>query len=380
MEATFQTISLAQTAEHRNRQGISQNVLLCSLETQSPPPYESHLDNDVPRPRYPDSRLAQLPETIILRISAMLGVVPQHCLKYTNRYFMNLIKTGDTRALRCLKWRVLSLLEVDLLARGQPLPDRLSCVFCKCTHPKEDFGVPGKNAGYGFEHIRILERCNPTMRYCWRHIPKRLHYISNDETSGLSSSESTLASIERWVSVWRRACVHCGTRLGHENKGKSVCLVCPTKCPICGSAELVEFERHGPRRPLESYTKIRFVRRWCTGFALELRDLNGISNPTMAMSAQMRTWSDKWPILERLDHLRLSRFLLKESERRFPLYSVVEFEKLQPGTPCTRIKPGGFFHPCKLVGSITHNTRTIQKSTSDIKRSHTNKAVERPTS
>ena len=367
MKAIIQTIFRTQTKKsggHKNWQESSENLLLSSLEAQSPSPSESHLDHDAPPPRYPDSLLAQLPETIILRISTMLDVVSQHCLKYTDRYFRNLITSRDTRLLRCVKWRVLAFLELDLLARDLPLPGRLACRFCKCAHPREDFGVRGKNAGYGIEHLYQIERCYPSKRYCWRHIPKRLNYICNDESSNPSSSKTTTLSKERWVDVKRRSCGHCGTRLSSNSKGKSACPVCPKTCPICPSGMLTEYERHGPRRPLESYTKIRFIRRRCTGFALEIRDLNGISIPSMPLSAQTMTWcvtwSASWPILDCLEDLRIGRFLVRKSERRFPLYGLVERRKSQPGDPCIRLNPGGFFHASTITNSIVRNTRPIQ--------------------
>ena len=386
MKAIFKSMFCTQTKKsggQKNRQESSENLLLSSLEAQSPSPSESHLDNDVPPPRYPESLLAQLPEPVILRISAMLGVVSQRCLKYTDRYFRNLIVSRDTRLLRCVKWRVLTFLEMDLIARDRPLPDRLACRFCKCAHPREDFGVRGKNAGYGIEHLYLIERCYPSKRYCWRHIPKRLNYICNDEISNSSSSKTTMLSKERWVDVKRRSCGHCGTRLSPNSKGKSACSVCPKKCSICPSGGwLTEYERHGPQRPLESYTKIRFVRRRCTGFALEIRDLNGICIPNMPLSAMTwsATWSATWPILDCLEDLRIGRFLVRKSERRFPLYGLVDKRELQPDVPYVRIIPGGFFHACTTTESVAHNPRPIQKSISDIKPSHTNKAVERPTS
>lgn len=356
MAATFSRAQTRKSAGHKDRQE-SQNSLLCPPGTQRLPTYETHLDDDAPPPPYPDNRLAQLPETIIVRISAMLDVVSQHCLKYTDTYFKNLVKARDTRHLRCVKWRVLTFLELDLVNMDRPLPNYLACRFCKCVHAQEDFGVRGKNAGYGIEHLNLIERCEPMARYCWRHIPKRINYISNDDISDSNSSKPTILSRERWVEVRRRSCGHCGTRLSPNSEGKSACPVCPEKCPICPSGLLSDYERYGPRRPLESYTKIRFVRRRCTGFKLEIRDLNGISIPNMALSAQTTTWSDTWPILDFLDNLCISRFMVRKSARRFPLYGLVERRKSEPGDLCFRTIPGGFFHPCTATDLFVYKSK-----------------------
>lgn len=104
---------------------------------------------------------------------------------------------NKTQVSQCVRWAVLCWLECDLLARGAPSPDRLACRFCKRSHPLQDFGIPGKNVGYGVERLYLLQGWAPQGRFCWRHIPKRLNYTTTQ-----------VATEEKWVVVRHLTCLH----------------------------------------------------------------------------------------------------------------------------------------------------------------------------
>ena len=237
--------------------------------------------------------------------------------------------------MRCVRWRFQCLLEEDLirgmLARGTLLtmPDRLACSFCKRLHPLEDFGARGKSVGYGIEALRLAQRSNPEARYCWRHIPKRLNYNLDNGSRQLEKWTDQTPLEEKWVEIYEATCLHCGTRLIRDENVEYACSVCREECSICHFAFMKSYKRQGPPRPFESYTKIRFIRRRCTGYALEIRDLNGIQrNPLPPESSY---WFERTPMFESAEHSLISGCLVPWKYRRFPLHSPVKCRKPQPG-------------------------------------------------
>ena len=293
----------------------------------------AHADDDAPPP-YPEG-LQRLPDDVVLYMSNFLDEVSLVCLTFVSTRFRRLVRAVESRAVRCVRWRVQCLLEQDLirsmLARDTLLtmPDRLACNFCKCLHPLKDFGVRGKNGGYGIETLRLVPRVHPEARYCWRHIRKRLNYSSDNGSLHLEKSTIETPSEERWVEIYEATCLHCGTRLTGDAHVGYACSVCHEECSICHLAFLRSFKRQGPQRPLESHTKIRFKRRRCTGYTLEIRDLNGIQRDPLPPESS--TWFERSPMFESAEHSLVSGCLVPRKYRRFPLYSPVECWKPQPG-------------------------------------------------
>lgn len=278
-------------------------------------------DDSAPPP-YP--YIQQLSDDLILHIAEFLDVVPRACLKYTDSHFRKLINIPETPVLQCVRYRVLCYLEKDLLAQGAPLPNRLACAFCRCAHPRSDFGIHGENVGYGIEYLFMIEKSVPDARYCWRHIPKRLNYTSTDGDQSPSSEE-------KWVETKQYICWHCGNELSRDSDGKTICPICHEECPICGFDNIDGFQRYGPRRPLESYSKIRFTSRRCMRFALEIRDLNGICTPNTPLPTEPPLFWTGEPLLEYLNHIYISTYLIGRRARQFLLYSPVELMEPQPG-------------------------------------------------
>ena len=287
--------------------------------------YPNSIGDDLSPPPYDDQRppFQRLPDKIVLQISNMLGPVSRASLKYTNTHLRNIIKLKKNKYRRCIKWQIACLFEGDSIAQGT-IPDRLACCFCKKSHPKEDFGVRGGDAGYGIEHIFVRERSDSFGRYCWRHVPKRLHYdpapdhhTPEDKDQGFKNPTT-----QRWKEVEEKACLHCGTRLNRDNKGKDTCPSCHKLCPACGYIPIHGYQRYGPPRPFDSYTKIRFVRGRRQKCALEIQDLNGIRREWLPRESSR--WAAGGWLLEGVEYCVKMSFLYFRGLRKSPLYSPVE--------------------------------------------------------
>lgn len=139
-------------------------------------------DDDHSPPPYKDERppFQRLPDGVVLRIPSRLGLISRASLKYTNSHLRKLIPRAISQSPQCNRWRVLCLLEQDYLAKNVAL-NRLTCCFCKRSHPKEDFGVRGRDTGCGVECLYMLGRYSPEVRYCYRHVPKTVDYSSTTE-------------------------------------------------------------------------------------------------------------------------------------------------------------------------------------------------------
>lgn len=262
--------------------------------------------------------LALLPQSVLTYVLNMLDVVSLLSLKNTNSQFRRFIEIDKLLVSRCARWRMLAHLEEDLRAQGARCPKKLSCCFCKRSHPIKDFGTMHGNIGYGIERLYLLHRHLSTIRFCWRHIPTRLNYTPAVKRDGLQEPADT----DTWVEVSVMSCMHCGTRACLDENGDYTCAVCDEECAICGFGDVPGFERHGPQRPLESYSKLRFIRRRNTGYQLEMRDLNGIqkSEPPKEQSF----WIERRQYWENMKHREVSRHLVRSDERQHPLYSPVE--------------------------------------------------------
>lgn len=265
----------------------------------------------------------------MLQISNVLDQVSRASLKYTDAHLRNIIKLKEPQYSRCVKWRITCLFERDSIAQGT-LPDNLTCCFCKQSHPKEDFGVRDGDVGYGIESLFIRERFRSNARYCWRHVPKRLRYdpipkyhTPEDKDRGFKDYPT-----QGWKEVEEKACLHCGTRLHQDNNGKYTCPSCHELCPACGLVSIYGFQRYGPPRPFDSYTKIRFVRRRRKHFTLEIQDLNGIQREWLPQE-NSRWAAGDW-LFEGLEHYVKMSFLYFRGLRNFRLYSPVEELKPDP--------------------------------------------------
>ena len=315
--------------------GASQEYLLRtkSVEDQGYLSDDESDSGDAPLKDHGEGALPHLPKDLILRISKVLDEVSLLCWKNTNRYFREIITMDETQISQCARWEMLTLLEDDLLDRDKSrdksfaLLKKLACRYCKLAHPKEDFGVPDGNVGYGVERLYLIDACAPQKRFCWRYIPKLLDYTSGIEN--LDGRGQKLLT-DKWVCVSREVCNHCGNRLVRDETDKFVCQFCAKKCEICGFGVFPNFERHGPRRPLESYAGIRFMRRMEKDYRLEIRDLNGIRDPQKPLPSEPKIWREQgfwaeyhqeYPALEcRIHRVRTSR-------NPFSLYSPVENSK-----------------------------------------------------
>jgi len=300
--------------------GASQEYLLSNQSVEN----KEYLSGDDSEPR---ASLAHLGEDLILRISSLLDEVSLLCLKNTNARFRDIIKTNQTEFSQCVRWRMLTLLEQDLLGKGDSLPGSLACMYCKRTHPRADLGVRNGNAGYGIERLYLMEACGPDARFCWRYIPDLLDYTARIEYPEVENHDlPPFARLtDRWVSAYRAICCHCCGRLDLDDNDKYSCPACNKKCEACGFAKLVHFERHGPQRPLESYANIRFVRRRATGYGLEIRDLNGIRHPERPPPKEPKIWRERCFASEILQAVRANECLLHQHIERnlFSLYSPV---------------------------------------------------------
>ena len=84
---------------------------------------------------------------------------------------------------------------------------------------------------------------------------------------------------EKWIKE-----THCLLSLRHANdqdaEGQYLGGLFHKHCGVCGFRLLVGFRRYGSPRPFESVNKIRFFRECHKGFALGIRNLNGIQRGT----------------------------------------------------------------------------------------------------
>ena len=304
--------------------GASQEYLLSDQSVEEKD-YE-YLSGDDSEPY---TSLPHLADDLVLRISSLLDEVSLLCLKNTNAHFRNIIKMNEKQLPRCVKWRMLTLLERDLQDKGDSLPNTLACIYCKRTHPRADFGVRNGNAGYGIERLYVMEACGPGVRFCWRYIPKLLDYTARIENPEVDNRDLPYSarSTDKWVSAYRATCCHCCGRLDHDQNGKLSCPTCKKKCEACGFTMLLHYERHGPQRPLESYANIRFVRNLGTGYSLEIRDLNGIRHPDEPPPKEPKIWRERCLLSEIHQDIRAAMCLLHDPVERnlFSLYSPVVF-------------------------------------------------------
>jgi hypothetical protein len=178
--------------------GASQEYLLSNHSVENKA-YLSGNDSE------PHASLAHLGENLVLRISSLLDEVSLLCLKNTNARFRDIIKIKEKQFSQCVRWRMLTLLEQDLLGKGDSLPDSLACMYCKQTHARADFGVRNGNAGYGIERLYLMEACGPDARFCWRYIPNLLDYTARIEYPEVENHDlPPFARLtDRWVSAYR---------------------------------------------------------------------------------------------------------------------------------------------------------------------------------
>ena len=276
-----------------------------------------------------EGALPRLPKDLVLRISEVLDEVSLLCFKNTNRYLREIITINETQISQCARWRMLTFLEADLVARDKSyaLLRHLACMYCKRAHPKEDFGVPDGNVGYGVERLYLIHACEPDARFCWRYIPKLLNYTPGIEN--LDGRGQKLLT-DKWVCEYRKMCYHCGNRLVSDETDKLVCQFCAEECEICKIWALPNFERHGPQRPLESYAGIRFVRRTKKDYRLEIRDLNGIRDPQKPLPSEPKIWREWGRWVEIFQEYMAVECLVHKfiiSRNRFSLYSPVDNSK-----------------------------------------------------
>lgn len=308
--------------------GTSQENLLSdqSLEKQEDlPGDESDDDGCALLQRRDDRALPRLPEDLIVRISEFLDEVSLLCMKNTNTRFRDIIKISRGQVPRCTRWMEVCRLEEDIQNRGDALPDQLACVYCKITHPQEDFGVRNGNVGYGIERLGMIKSCQPNSRYCWRHLPKRMNYSSGIENL---DRRGRPCKKDKWVELSEPVCLHCGDRLDLDKYGQSECRTCDKKCEICGFGELRGWQRHGPQRPLETYANIRFVKM---GSGLKIRDLNGIRDARQPLATEPRIWPENSSNFEVRQHWRACYRLDTRHSRRFSFLSPVERLKERQG-------------------------------------------------
>lgn len=278
-----------------------------------------------------EQALSKLPDDIILRIASLLNQVSRLCLKYTNKRFRETLKTDDVRLSQCVNWLMLARLERDLLKKGEALPDRLACRYCKQAHPKEDFGVRNGNVGYGIERLEISDFPIPEMRFCWRYIPRLLLYGSDVESEKIEQDYPKPLQ-DTWTLTRRWTCLHCNNELTAFQAKKLRCPICEIDCEVCRPLNLPYLQRLGPKRLLESYANIRFVRRTCTGGKFEVRDLNGIRHPERPLPKEPREWRQGSIVTDLRKHIRIAGYLIhryRVGRNRFSLYSPY----IPPGRP-----------------------------------------------
>ena len=248
----------------------------------------------------------------------MLDVVSLLPLKKTNSQFRKLIEIDKTLVSRCARWRMLAHLDNDFWARGARCPKKLSCCFCKRSHPIKASGTQHKNVGYGIERLYLTYRYPSCIRYCWRHTPTRLNYTPAVKHDGLQETDHT----DSWIEVSVMTCMYCGSRACLDKNGEHTCPTCREQCAICGFDDVPGFERHGPQRPLESYFKLRFIRRRSTGYQLEMRDLNGIQKSELPKEGPC--WIERSRCWESIRHDEVTRRVVQSDKRQYPLDSPVE--------------------------------------------------------
>ena len=294
--------------------------------------YTHFLDEKADESSVPDRSgptFSDLPADIILRISSFVDIVTLLSFHYTNRTLRESVSLKDAGISRCARWMMLYLLEKDSTDKGHPLPDRLACWYCKTSHPKEDFGVEPGNVGFGIERLSILAIPCRKFRFCWRYIPKLLNYTpSTDDLKTDSNDDDN--QVERWIEVPRHQCMHCSSKTHVDQTGKRQCSECKQECEICGFREVSSFERHGPKRPFESFENLRFVKREKHDFRLEIRDMNGLRRPGSQLHPESRIWKNMNPFTDFRQHNRVlnvivDRELQGPQQRRFSLYVPVDF-------------------------------------------------------
>lgn len=312
----------------------SQEYLLSdqSLENQEDQPDNESDDDEYASLQGRDNRaLPRLPEDLIVRISGFLDEVSLHCLKNVNTRFRDIIKISEVQVSRCTRWMVLCRLEEDIRNRGDALPDQLACMYCKTTHPQKDFGVRNGNVGYGIERLDMIKSCEPRLRYCWRHLPKRMNYTSGIENL---DKRGRPRRKDKWVELSEPVCLHCGDRLDLNKNRQPACRTCDEQCEICGFGELRGWERHGSQRQLKTYAYIRFVK---LGPDLNIRDLNGIRDPRKPLT-EPRIWPENSFIFEMRQLWRASFPVDTGSNCRFCILSSVERLKGPRGAKGTYVQ------------------------------------------
>ena len=336
MKAFIRRIFAADVGKYKSRstrstQSSSQEYLLADsllekktyLSGDKTDPYD-----DAPVKYCRGAQLPSLPQKVISRISGFLDEVSVLCLKNTSTHLRDVIKIDESQVSQCARWRMLCFLESDLRNEGSYLPSHLACRYCKRAHPREEFGVRDGNVGYGIERLRLIELSRPEARECWRSIPKKLVYTPGTESLGTSTTHPPNKG-DKWVVVRVPVCVHCCERSSRHENGSLECQVCKQECKVCGFSIGLNFERHGPERPLEDYANIRFVRRFCNDFRLEMQDLNGIRDPRRRPGQEHKNkiWRERSLIAEFWQYVHIERALVPKNQRRFSLYSDIHISK-----------------------------------------------------
>lgn len=210
--------------------------------------------------------------------------------------------------------------------RRQLLAESLGLQVLQKAHPREEFGVRDGNVGYGVERLCLIETSLPKTRQCWRSIPKLLVYTPGTESLGISTALPEKGG-DKWVLVRVPICVHCCERLSRHENGSWDCPVCKQECEVCGFSTDLVLQTHGPDRPLEDYANIRFVRRYCHNFRLEIQDSNGIREPRRRPGQEPKIWRERSLIAEFWQYIHIEKALVPKNQRRFSLYSDVYISK-----------------------------------------------------
>lgn len=338
----------------------SQEYLLAteSLEKEASLSIEETETYDLPALSRPGEaiKLLDLPDFLIERISNLLDEVSLLSLKNINASFRGLIRIDDGRISQCARWAMLCLLEDDLLRAGKPLPLRLACRYCKRAHLKMDFGVKHGNAGHGIECLGPVETFRPRARFCWRSIPRMLDYTSK-ATEAANESRGRRVK-DGWALVRRPTCCHCYTPLVPDQDDLLECPICNKECEVCKYLPAPIFERDGARRPLESHENIRFVRRACKHYKLEIQDLNGIRHPGRPAPEEPKKWRFGSFRVEGRYGVDVERCLLHSQRRRknpFSLHGPVEIPQSPEAPGARRESEELYFHPSRPQPSLVRS-------------------------
>ena len=180
-----------------------------------------------------EGTLESLPAELLHIILESLDALSMLCLASTSTRLRDVIATKTFILTKCESWLFLCRLEEGSKDRQMT---RLTCNYCKTTHPPEKFVASRIEQAWQnrkIDNARVFQ--SPLQRYCWK-TPLR--------TSWMSPYRRYNVEPRLWVQRTEFTCLHCRSLVGTNDRRATGCWSC--RCNTCPRTRLPTYLRYGP--------------------------------------------------------------------------------------------------------------------------------------